>query len=1077
MAHTVIQLPLDVTGTAPGNRVTGEVHDVGASGNRAIVPNHGPFYTRNLVVRAGNNPTPLTPDTHYRAVQLFAEATLEFGAEICALIVITDETLGNVFSIEYQALGGDYSASVDAIIQMIDALEIDERSVRWGQIIGKPAAFPSAPHLHDLGDVYGFEFIVAALESVRQAILTGDAASHEEIYQYIDARDQELLNSINGFLSSLNGHIGNTNNPHNTNKGHVGLGLVQNYPVATTPEAQSGTLNTVYMTALRVREAIDARVGDQLTDHIDNLNNPHQVTKLQVGLGNVDDYATATQLEAEAGTTSNKFLTVLRGAQLVQALAVAPLTAHIDNVNNPHNTTKTHVGLGLVQNYGMATQLEAEQASTLEKYMSPGNTRQAINALVGAPLTGHIQDRANPHQVTKTQVGLGNVGDYGMATQLEAEVGATLEKYMSPTSTRQAIAAQAGVALAQHTSNTSNPHNTTKDQVGLGNLSNYLLATAAMAQEGTAQDRYMSPYLVRLALESLSSGRWIITGSNAWGCAREERSGLTIQWGSSAAISVGRAAILHYRRRWSNASAGPLVLMPSAIGTVNAGDVGEWAKRSPFYATWFRDVSTMALPAGTTLPPDTEACYLAFGRFDTSLASTGQVNYLAIGQTDADSLVVGAPVNGRGTVVAPYTPTGPTTALLTPNGPVAYARDVTTSAATVYSDYIAPTLGGGDGSYAVVWSVFNAGGRPADVAVQQSGNNARLAFNAQNMGVVGATDAVTVTLRCSATSAGNTVTRDVTITLTAKRVYSMAEPTNLEFEFGDVGWIKSGTAAISTTGAYAGNWKGRAIYNGGAAAGSFAALGTRACTPGQTVSVACMVRAHNAADQVTGRARLVFVDAAGNPLVPVILGNDVTVVGGATWRQSIASAVAPVGAAAYTMEGEAVILAATGIVDFDNFTLAYVPPSDGPGDGGGCVAVTMYLAPNRMAATVQVGELVDVAVYGDEMSIAQSPVRKNTVMPQPCWLMTTVSDIQVIASDTTPMTMKDLSIMKFNDSMVGQLVFVDDRGNLRWEAVKSMEYVGIRDVVLFAVDDQCYFAGVDGERRIATHNAPGDAKN
>jgi hypothetical protein len=51
----------------------------------------------------------------------------------------------------------------------------------------------------------------------------------------------------------------------------------------------------------------------------------------------------------------------------------------------------------------------------------------------------HVEDTDNPHGVTKTQVGLGSVSNYGIATQTEAEAGTASNKYMTPQRTKQAI--------------------------------------------------------------------------------------------------------------------------------------------------------------------------------------------------------------------------------------------------------------------------------------------------------------------------------------------------------------------------------------------------------------------------------------------------------------------------------------------------------------------------------------------------------------------------------------------------------------------------------------------------------------
>lgn len=51
---------------------------------------------------------------------------------------------------------------------------------------------------------------------------------------------------------------------------------------------------------------------------------------------------------------------------------------HVSNTSNPHNTTKVQVGLGSVENLGLATQAEAEAGTSAAKYMTPQRTSQAI---------------------------------------------------------------------------------------------------------------------------------------------------------------------------------------------------------------------------------------------------------------------------------------------------------------------------------------------------------------------------------------------------------------------------------------------------------------------------------------------------------------------------------------------------------------------------------------------------------------------------------------------------------------------------------------------------------------------------
>lgn len=111
-------------------------------------------------------------------------------------------------------------------------------------------------------------------------------------------------------------------------------------------------------------------------------------------------------------------LEAIIGNQTTNKANQADLTAHINNRNNPHNVTKQQVGLGNVAN--------VEQASKVD-------------------FQDHSNNRNNPHGVTKTQVGLGNVTNVEQASKQEFNA---------------------------HATNRNNPHNVTKSQVGLGNVDN-----------------------------------------------------------------------------------------------------------------------------------------------------------------------------------------------------------------------------------------------------------------------------------------------------------------------------------------------------------------------------------------------------------------------------------------------------------------------------------------------------------------------------------------------------------------------------------------------------------------------------
>lgn len=81
-------------------------------------------------------------------------------------------------------------------------------------------------------------------------------------------------------------------------------------------------------------------VNNTLNTHINNKNNPHGVTKAQVGLGNVDNLATATEEEAKAGS-ANKFMTAANVKKAVEAYSVISDGNTIIKVGGSQPATQT----------------------------------------------------------------------------------------------------------------------------------------------------------------------------------------------------------------------------------------------------------------------------------------------------------------------------------------------------------------------------------------------------------------------------------------------------------------------------------------------------------------------------------------------------------------------------------------------------------------------------------------------------------------------------------------------------------------------------------------------------------------
>lgn len=88
------------------------------------------------------------------------------------------------------------------------------------------------------------------------------------------------------------------------------------------------------------RAQADTTVNAKVDSHIGNKSNPHRVTKAQVGLGNVNNTSDADKPVSTAQATA------IADAKAAGTNAQTNLTTHMQNMSNPHGVTRDQLGLG-----------------------------------------------------------------------------------------------------------------------------------------------------------------------------------------------------------------------------------------------------------------------------------------------------------------------------------------------------------------------------------------------------------------------------------------------------------------------------------------------------------------------------------------------------------------------------------------------------------------------------------------------------------------------------------------------------------------------------------------------------------
>lgn len=447
MIPNIYRYPLDLTGDSNNNYMTGEVRAIGTAPNRAIAPQAGAFFGASMQITDLVTNKDLLP-TQFQFQYLHTEATTRTGEEVWGVVVITDPTVAPNVSLSYQALGGENNGTTGTLLKELTTLSNDDRPVALTNITGKPSSYTPVPHMHWIGDTYDWDYVVTALELCLNAMSLAKAASYDSTLTYIDQQMAGRAVDVATFAAALQAHIQNYQNPH-----QVTLAQVDVY-------ASSVVDGKIAVEATN-RQTADVGVNNDIQAHATNYNNPHHDTADSIG-----GYSTS-ETDANLQAITNAINAQLASDSL-------DMNEHIANHNNPHQVTLLQLnGQTTAQINGtisaaitpIATQMTSNDGSLTAHITNHSNPHQLTLAQIGAwdtadinteqtAITTHIANHSNPHNVTAAQVG----------TWTGAQIAAQIQNSYS-TPAANALNSQANW-INSHTGNGSNPHGVTAYQIG-----------------------------------------------------------------------------------------------------------------------------------------------------------------------------------------------------------------------------------------------------------------------------------------------------------------------------------------------------------------------------------------------------------------------------------------------------------------------------------------------------------------------------------------------------------------------------------------------------------------------------------
>lgn len=188
--RTIYKYPLDLLGTSPTNKKVNEVHTIGSRRGRSFVADDGPFFGNSVVIRDQMSGRTLTPglDKDYILIHTYREAQEATGQAVYSGVRITNPDVSTSIEMDLQYVGGEFSYSTHTIFELLEQVELDNRPMEWGDLVGIPNEFTPAPHLHSAYDLYSMREVVVATMDIAKAIREGWIPATEAVFKMVSDR-------------------------------------------------------------------------------------------------------------------------------------------------------------------------------------------------------------------------------------------------------------------------------------------------------------------------------------------------------------------------------------------------------------------------------------------------------------------------------------------------------------------------------------------------------------------------------------------------------------------------------------------------------------------------------------------------------------------------------------------------------------------------------------------------------------------------------------------------------------------------------------------------------------------------
>jgi hypothetical protein len=409
---TISSLALDTSGTSIDNRIVNEPHTLKNFRFRALVLDQGAFYADSLVITDAVTQRVLTPGVDFKFLVPYTSLSQLYGHDIVGAAMIVNPDVSSSVLSTYQAVGSDYVHNIPALVDILNTDNLSAVSEAFLDIQNRPIAFVPNPHIHDLGDGVGFEYLVFAIETLGRVMNSADSQVLASMFDRIDIKLQEIARSaiyrqdveLTKFLEDFRKDF---------TKEKLGLGKVPNYPAASESDGtyaanatfnMGGEINNRLVTLsslIAFREELMSRL----------------VTSEKTGLGRINgQYMLPTMAGLESMANGSRYIIDSADASLIAGVTfdkqVYPdlsVPSHRWAIVKITNNVADRGGLFQAFNMltgqlftGVLSRVANQSAIVWRRVMTEADVEGVVDLV-----TKHMNDKNNPHKLTANDIGLG----------------------------------------------------------------------------------------------------------------------------------------------------------------------------------------------------------------------------------------------------------------------------------------------------------------------------------------------------------------------------------------------------------------------------------------------------------------------------------------------------------------------------------------------------------------------------------------------------------------------------------------------------------------------------------------------